>query len=255
MRQSTNPFELRGTFLVTGGTRGIGGAISKQFSRAGGRVIANYLRDEKAALALKSMAEQEGLPMDVLRADVSTSEGQKQIEARVKEAGLPLCGLIHCAVIGTHRTIDSLTSRHFDWTFALNVRALFDLVKLLLPQFDGRACILAISSMGATRAIPHYTLVGASKGALEALIRHFAAELAPRGVRANILTPGAVATDAWKAIPDGEARLAEAGRRSPIGRLATVEELALCAQFLCSPAASAINGQTLIVDGGTMILA
>ena len=252
---ANNPFELQGMFLVTGGTRGIGRAISSQFSRAGARVIANYLRDEKAALALTSIAEQQGLPIEVLRADVATPEGLKRIEARVKEASLPLCGLVHCAATGTHRTIDSLTGRHLDWTFALNVRALFDLVKQLLPQFDRRACILAISSMGATRAVPQYTAVGASKGALEALIRHFAAELAPRGIRANALTPGAVATDAWKAIPDAEARLAEAVRRSPIGRLVTVEELALCAQFLCSPAASGINGQTLVVDGGTMIVA
>jgi enoyl-[acyl-carrier protein] reductase III len=254
MPQLRNPFELQGTFLVTGGTRGIGGAISRQFGRAGGRVIANYLRDEKAAVALTSMAKEEDLAIEVLRADVTTAEGQKQIEARVKQTSMPLCGLVHCAATGTHKTIDSLTGRHLDWTFALNVRALFDLVKLLLPQFDGRATILAISSMGATRAIPLYTVVGASKGALEALIRHLAAELAPRGVRANILTPGAVATDAWKAIPGSEARLADAARRSPIGRLVTVEELALCAQFLCSPAAFAINGQALVVDGGAMIL-
>src|SRR5271155_4203620 len=134
MRQASSPFELQGTFLVTGGTRGIGRAISNQFSRAGARVIANFLRDEKAALALKSVAEHEELPIEVLRADIATPEGLKQIEARVKETGLPLRGLVHCAATGTHRTIDTLTGRHLDWTFALNVRALFDLVKLLLPQ-------------------------------------------------------------------------------------------------------------------------
>ena len=236
--------------------REIGRAISSQFGRAGARVIANYLRDEKAALALRSVAEQEDLSIEVLRADLTNPEGLKQIEARVKEANQPLAGLVHCAATGVHRTIyDSLTGRHLDWTFALNVRALFDLVKQLLPQFDRHACILAISSMGATRAVPHYTAVGASKGALEALIRHVAVELAPRGIRANVLTPGAVETDAWKAIPDRDARLAEAVRRSPIGRLVTVEELAFCAQFLCSSAASGINGQTLVVDGGAIIVA
>ena len=255
MLQTSNPFGLQGIFLVTGGTRGIGRAISSQFGRAGARVIANYLRDEKAALALRSVAEQEDLPIEVLRADLTNPEGLKQIEARVKEANQPLAGLVHCAATGVHRTIDSLTGRHLDWTFALNVRALFDLVKQLLPQFDRHACILAISSMGATRAVPHYTAVGASKGALEALIRHVAVELAPRGIRANVLTPGAVETDAWKAIPDRDARLAEAVRRSPIGRLVTVEELAFCAQFLCSSAASGINGQTLVVDGGAIIVA
>ncbi len=242
-------------FLVTGGTRGIGRAISRQFGRAGARVIANYLRDEKAARALRSIAEQEDLPIEFLRADLTTTEGLAQIEARVKQANQPLCGLVHCAATGVHRTIDSLTGRHLDWTFAVNVRALFDLIKRLLPQLDKSARILAISSAGATRAISHYTAVGVSKGALEALVRHLAAELAPRGMRANLLAPGAVATDAWNAIPDAEGRLVEAARRSPIGRLVTLEEIALCAQFLCSPAASGINGQTLVVDGGTTILA
>ncbi|HMK85228.1 MAG TPA: SDR family oxidoreductase [Steroidobacteraceae bacterium] len=250
-----NPFQLHGTFLVTGGTRGIGRAISEQFARSGAQVIANYVRNEKAALELKSGADQEGLPIALCRADLTTPEGLGRIETQVKETGTTLAGIVHCAATGTHRPIDSLTGRHLDWTFALNARSLFELVVRLLDRFDRPSSILAISSLGGTHAIPHYTAVGASKGALEALVRHLAAELAPRGIRANVLAPGAVSTEAWKAIPDAEARLAEAARRSPIGRLVMVGELALCAQFLCSAAASGINGQTLVVDGGTTIVA
>jgi NAD(P)-dependent dehydrogenase (short-subunit alcohol dehydrogenase family) len=181
MSQASDQFDLRGVFLVTGGTRGIGRAISTQFSRAGARVIANYLRDEKSALALRSIAEQEDLPIGVLRADLTTPDGLNLIEARVKQLDQPICGLVHCAATGIHRTTDSLTGRHLDWTFALNVRALFELIIRFLPRFNRRASILAISSIGATRAVPYYTAVGASKGALEALIRHLAVELAPRG--------------------------------------------------------------------------
>jgi len=97
--------------------------------------------------------------------------------------------------------------------------------------------------------------VGASKGGLEALARHFAAELAPRGIRVNILTAGAVLTDAWKAMPDSEARLLETVRRTPAGRLATAEEVAYGAQFLCSEAAAGMIGHTLVIDGGTGIVA
>ena len=95
-----------------------------------------------------------------------------------------------------------------------------------------------------------YTLVGASKGALESLARHLAAELAPKGIRVNVLSPGTVLTDAWTVLPDAEARLAEAGRRSFLGRLTTAEEVAWAAQFLCSDAASGVVGHTLVVDGG-----
>ena len=253
---ANSPFELRGTFIVTGGTRGIGRAISERFARSGARVIANYVRNEKTARELQSSAAREDLPITVCRADLTTADGLTCIETQVKESGTPLAGIVHCAATGTHRTVESLTGRHLDWTFALNVRALYELVTRLLSQFDSRpSCILAVSSLGATRALPQYTAIGASKGALEALIRHLAVELAPRGIRANSLTPGAVATEAWRAIPNGEARLAAAAQRSPIGRLVTAEELALCAQFLCSPAAAGVNGQSLVVDGGSAIVA
>jgi NAD(P)-dependent dehydrogenase (short-subunit alcohol dehydrogenase family) len=252
---ANSPFELRGTFVVTGGTRGIGRAISERFARSGAQVVANYLRDERAAQELQSSAAQEGLQITLCRADLTLSEGLTKIATHVEQTGGAIAGIVHCAATGTHRTLASLTGRHFDWTFALNVRALFELVTRLMDRFDRQGSILAVSSLGATRALPQYTAVGTSKGALEALVRHMAVELAPRGIRANALTPGAVATDAWQSIPDAEARLAEAVRRSPSARLVTVEELALCAQFLCSSAASGITGQSLIVDGGAMLVA
>ena len=252
---ANSPFELRGTFVVTGGTRGIGRAISEQFARSGAHVIANYLRNEKAAQELQASAAQEGLPLSICRADLTTAGGLSRIETEVGQSGTPLAGIVHCAATGTHRAVEALTGRHLDWTFALNVRALFELVTRLLSQLDHHGCILAVSSLGATHALPQYTAIGASKGALEALIRHLAVELAPRGIRANTLTPGAVATEAWQAIPESEARLAAAAQRAPSGRLETVEELALCAQFLCSRAAAGVNGQSLIVDGGTTIVA
>ena len=107
---------------------------------------------------------------------------------------------------------------------------------------------------GAVRALPYYTLVGSSKGALESLVRHMAAELAPRQIRVNAISPGTVLTDAWKVLPDREQRLAEATRRSPTGRLVTLDEVATAAQFLCSDAAAGVNGHTLVVDGGARIV-
>jgi NAD(P)-dependent dehydrogenase (short-subunit alcohol dehydrogenase family) len=250
-----SPWALSGTFVITGGTRGIGRGISEEFARSGARVIANYVRNEKVALELQAKGAEEGWTLTLCRADLTTPEGLGRIETQVQQAGAPLAGIVHCAATGTHRPLEALTGRHLDWTFALNVRALFELVTRLLGRFDGHGCILGVSSLGATRAIPQYTAVGTSKGALEALVRHFAAELAPRGIRANLLAPGAVSTEAWAAIPDAEARLAEAVRRSPIGRLVTVHEVALCAHFLCSSAASGINGQTVVLDGGASLVA
>ena len=247
-------YALSGRVLVTGGTRGIGRAISLRFARAGASVTANYLRNQKAADALKAVAEQEGLAIELCRADLITPQGVAQVRKSIADSGESLSGFVHCAATGVHRPLADLTTRHFDWTFALNVRAFFELVKALSDQFSDPSSIVAVSSMGAVRALPNYTLVGSSKGALEALARHLAVELAPRGIRVNILVPGSVETDAWEAIPDREARLAAAVQRTPIGRLVTAEEVASAAQFLCSEAAAGIVGQTLIVDGGSAIM-
>jgi enoyl-[acyl-carrier protein] reductase III len=242
------------TILVTGGTRGIGLAISLRFARSGATVIANYLRDEKSAQKLQTIATEEGLDITLCRADLTSDKGLEQL-ARSLEERSQLSGLVHCAATGIHRPIDELTERHFDWTFNLNLRVFFKLVKLLMSRFSKGSSIVAVSSWGALRALPYYSLVGSSKGGLEALARHLAVELAPRGIRVNILTAGAVLTDVWKALPNGEARIAETISRTPAGRLVTAEEVAYGAQYLCSDAASGIIGHTLVIDGGTGILA
>jgi len=241
-------------FLITGGTRGIGLAISLRFARSGATVIANYLRDEKSAEQLGAIAAEERLAIVLCRADLTSDKGLEEVGRVVQEKAPQLSGLVHCAATGIHRPMEELTERHFDWTFNLNARAFFRLVKFLARRFSKGSSIVAVSSWGATRALPHYTLVGASKGGLEALARHFAAELAPRGIRVNILTAGAVLTDAWKAMPDSEGRIAETIRRTPAGRLVTADEVAYAAQFLCSDAAAGVIGHTLVIDGGAGIV-
>lgn len=249
-----SPFSLNGkNVLVTGGTRGIGAAISLQLARAGAAVIANYVRSQSAAEELREKATAEGLKVTVCRADLTADKGIGELEAAAATLPQGLHALVHCAATGVHKPFEDLTLRHFDWTLSLNVRAFFELVKRLLPYFAPPASIVAVSSQGASRAIPAYSAVGASKGALDALARHLAVELAPRGIRVNILAPGAIATQAWDAIPDAGSRLAKLAERTPLGRLASPEEVAFAAQFLCSDAARAVLGQTLIVDGGAGI--
>jgi enoyl-[acyl-carrier protein] reductase III len=249
-----NLFALSGGVLVTGGTRGIGRAISLRFARAGASVLANYVRNQRAADDLKATADREGLPIRLCRADVTTPQGIEQIERCIQDGGEPLTGLVYCAATGVHRILSELTTRHFDFTFSLNVRAFFELTRALLSRFSERSSVLAVSSMGAQRALPYYSLVGSSKGALESLARHLAVELAPRGIRVNILVPGTVATDVWKTLPEAEDRVATAIRRTPTGRLVTPEEVAWAALFLCSKAAAGIVGHSLMVDGGAGIV-
>lgn len=247
-------FSLEGkTFLITGGTRGIGRAISLQFARAGATVVSNYVRGQKAADSLLAQAEQERLRLKLCRADLTIEKGLETIEQEMAGLMGGFHGLVHSAATGVHKPFDELTLRQYDWTFALNVRSFFDVVKRLLSRFSAGASIVAISSQGSLRVVPAYSIVGATKGALESLARHMAVELAPRGIRVNIIAPGAVETEAWASMPDAHARLAELAKRSPLGRLVTAEEVAQAAHFLCSDAARSIIGQTLTVDGGACL--
>lgn len=244
-------FSLIGkSFLIAGGTRGIGRAISLLFARSGARVVAGYVRDERSAMELKQEADTEKLAISICRADLTSSKGLAKLDEFIGAELEFLSGLVFCAATGVHKAFEELNGRHFDWTFSLNVKAFFELVKLLLPRFRVPACIVALSSQGARQVVPCYSLIGASKGALESLARHLAVELAPKGIRVNVISPGPVRTGAWAAMPDAEKRLADSARRSPIGRLISPEESARIAQFLCSEAAEGIVGQTIIVDGG-----
>ena len=237
--------------VVTGGTRGIGGAITRQLARAGARVIAVYARHDAAAAALASSLEGEGAAIELCRADLSRPAGLDAVIAAVGERAL--AGLVHAAATGIHGPLEKLGGRQWDFTYAVNVRAFLELAQRLLPRFASGASIVAVSSEGAERAVPHYALVGSSKAALESLCRHMAVELGARGVRVNVLSPGAVKTEAWDVLPDAEARLSAERARHPQGRLTTVEEVAAAAQFLCADASAGISGHTLVVDGGARI--
>ena len=146
-------FSLRNkTFLITGGTRGIGLAISLRFARSGASVFANYLRDEKSAQSLEAIAREERLAITLCRADLTTERGLEQLGQSLDQSGPQLSGFVHCAATGIHRPVEELTERHFDWTFNLNLRVFFKLVKLLMARFTAGSSIVAVSSWGALRA-------------------------------------------------------------------------------------------------------
>jgi NAD(P)-dependent dehydrogenase (short-subunit alcohol dehydrogenase family) len=250
-----NPFSIEGKrFFITGGTRGIGRAISLRFVRAGAIVFANYVRDEKSALQLKGEAEAEGFSLELCRADITSPKGLQRVKEAIDREGKTFDGMVHCAATGVHKPIEELTPRHFEWTFSLNVVSFLEIFKLLRTRLTTGSSVVAISSMGAVFAVPNYALIGSSKASLESIARSMAAEYANQGIRINVIRPGSVLTDVWKIIPDGEARLNEARSRTPLDRLVTSDEVACAAQFLCSQASSGMIGHTLVIDGGKSIV-
>ncbi|MBN2170117.1 MAG: SDR family oxidoreductase [Candidatus Krumholzibacteriota bacterium] len=164
--------------------------------------------------------------------------------------------LVSNAASGVLRPAVELTRRHWQWTLDINAATLLHLVQHALPLIGDRGGkVVAISSLGSVRAIPNYAAVGASKAALESLVRHLAVELAPRGVNVNILSAGVVDTDALRHFPNRRDLLAKSLEQTPAGRLVTPADVADAALFLVSPYARMIHGQTIVVDGGYSIVA
>jgi enoyl-[acyl-carrier protein] reductase III len=236
--------------LVTGGSRGIGKAIALRFAELGAtRVAIGYMRGDRAAEETSSELAVLGAEPLLLRGNVAA----QRIAGEVAALGR-LDALVHAAATGVIRPALETEDKHWDWTLSANARALLSLTRSAAPQMPPGASIVAISSLGSTRVLDNYALVGASKAALEALVRYLSVELAPRGIRVNAVSAGVVETGALDHFPNKAAML-ELGARNPVGRLVTPADVAACIIFLCSPEAEMIRGHTLVVDGGWSLLA
>ena len=236
--------------LVTGGSRGIGKTIALRFASLGARTVAiGYMRSDTAAEETAEELRTLGAEPILVRGNVASQRIADEV------AGLgPLDVLIHSAATGVIRPALETLDKHWDWTLSADARALLSLTRAAAPSMKPGSSIIGLSSLGSTRVLENYALVGASKAALEALVRYLAVELAPQGIRVNAVSAGVVETGALEYFPNREAML-EMGRANPVGRIVTPADIAACVTFLCSPEAEMIRGQTLVVDGGWSLLA
>ena len=237
--------------LVTGGSRGIGRAIALRFAELGaGRVAIGYLRNDRAAEETARELETRGAQPVLVRGNVSSERVFRQVQELA-----PLDALIHNAATGVIRPALEVEDKHWDWTLGANARALLALTRAAAPRMPHGSSIVGISSLGSSRVLENYVLVGTSKAALESLVRYLAVELAPRGIRANAVSGGVVETGALQHFPNRGSMLGAARTRTPAGRMVEPDDIAAAVTFLCSPEAEMIRGQTLVVDGGFSLLA
>ena len=240
--------------LVSGASRGIGRATALALAAAGADVIVNFLTSQSAATEVAGEIQKLGRRAATVKADVSEPEDVETMIGFVSERFGRLDILVSNAASGGFRPLMEASPRHFEATMNTNVLALLHLVQQarpLLQRPDGRAKVIALSSHGSHRALPAYGLIGASKAALESLVRHLALELGDSGVTVNAVLAGLVETDSTKHIP-GASQMFELVRKRQLtsGRPLLAEDVAQTIVFLASPMSDLIQGQTIVVDGG-----
>ena len=247
----SNPFSGK-VALITGSGRGIGKATALHLAKLGADIVINYLRKKGAADETAKEIEALGRRVLVVKADVSDEEDLTRLFEETDKAFGGLDILVNNAASGYIRPIMEQKVKGWDWTMNINARAaLFSAQKAVpLMQKRGGGAIVNLSSIGNLRTLPNYAVIGASKGALEAVTRYCAVEFSPMNIVVNAISPGLIDTDALDHFKDSEVMLSETKRRTPAGRLVEPQDVANLIAFLCSPEACMIRGQVIWIDGG-----
>jgi 3-oxoacyl-[acyl-carrier protein] reductase len=248
------------TALVTGASKGIGRATAAALARAGAHVLVHYGRSTQEAESLVAEIQTKGGRATAISVDLEAPDGASLLAKKVHSiVGDRLDVLVLNAGISKAARIADYTVEDFDSLFATNVRGPFFLVQQLLPVLGEGSSIVVISSLGARMVVgksglenPSILAYASTKGALETLVRNWAAILGPSGIRVNAVAPGVIDTDMSSFTKT------EAGREVALGiqalkRLGKPDDVADVVAFVASDAARWITGASIPVDGGSKL--
>lgn len=240
----------RPSALVTGGTTGIGLATARVLHEQGFAVLVTGRNPETLAAARRDLPAEIG----ALRADARSLQDAEKVADEVKQRFGSLDAAFLNAGIGRMLPIEAVDEATFDEHFAVNVKGQFFTLQKILPLVTKGGSVIFTGAIGAHMGIPNWSVYTATKGALLAMVRALAAELAPRGIRVNSVSPGPINNAAFEKLglpPDVIAVFREVlPTRVPLGRFGAEEEIARAVAFLVSPAASFITGADIPIDGG-----
>ena len=241
------------TALVTGASRGIGRAAAIALASDGAQVLVHYSTGKSEAEAVVAEIRKAGGRADTVNADLAAADGPQNLASQVRKVvGDRLDILVANAGISKAAPIEETTVEDFDRLFAVNVRAPFFLVQQLLPILHEGSSIVLLSSLAAKAAVGTLYAYAATKGAIDTLVKHFAASLGPRGIRVNAVAPGVVQTDMSNFTKTDTGRDFTLGMQA-LKRLAEPDDIGGVIAFLASDGARWITGDTIHVDGGSKL--
>ena len=241
------------TALVTGASRGIGRATALALAAAGARILVHYSRAEKEADAVVAEIRRTGGRAEKVNADLALKDGPHHLAEQVRSiVGQRLDILVANAGISIPSPIEETKVDDFDRLFAVNVRAPYFLVQQLLPLLHNDSSITFVSSLAARSSVGNISAYAATKGAIDTIVKHFAAALGPKGIRVNAVAPGIVDTDISNFTKTETGREAALGMQA-LKQIAKPDDIGGVIAFLASDAARWITGHTVRVDGGSKL--
>jgi len=234
--------------LITGGSQGIGAAMARRFHQAGATVLINHPGLGSTESDAQKLAEELGQRAEVLSADISKPAEVEAMMEEIRQRHGGFDYLINNAAILRDRTIAKLALEEWQSVIDVNLSGVFYCCKFALPVMRDGGAIVSMGSIAGIQGFFGQSNYAAAKSGVMAMMRVLSKEGARRGIRANSIAPGVIATAMAETIPE-EVR-AEMLKNVPLNRFGLPAEIADAALFLCSPLASYITGQTLEVNGG-----
>jgi len=247
--------------LVTGASRGIGQATALALAAEGAHILLHFGRSREAALELQKQIVDRGGRADLVEAELQTLDGVEQLVRQVNDlAGEGLDIVVLNAGISKAGSMESHTPEEFDNLFATNVRAPFFLMQKLVQSLKDGASVIVTTSLVAkyapgesgAKGSPSLPAYAATKGALETLVRHWAAQLGVRGIRVNAVSPGVIATD-MSNFTKTEGGRSLALSMQAIKRIGQADDVADVIAFMASDKSRWITGASIPVDGGSKL--